>query len=412
MRIAVIGGGPAGIMAALKAKTPDTHVFLFEKNNMLGKKLMITGKGRCNLTNAGEVEDIINAFGRNGKFLYSALYNYTNQDLMDFFEEKKVPLKVERGNRVFPKSDKSLDIVEALQAELESKKIRVKLNSNIKSIRREKGMYILDLEDDSIEFDKVIIATGGVSYPKTGSTGDGHKFGIRFGHSIKALKPFLIPLESPDKDAKDLMGLSLKNINLKLLTEEGKVLGEEFGEMIFTHFGISGPIVLTISKKAVDYLDKKKGKLIASIDMKPALSKDELDKRILRDFDQVINKDFKNSLDKLLPKKMIPIVMKRSGIDLEKKINQITKEERKNLVDVLKGFTLEITKPRPISEAIVTAGGISLKEVCPSTMESKIMKGLYFAGEVLDLDAITGGYNLQEAFSTGYLAGESASTEI
>ncbi len=405
MKTGIIGGGPAGMMAAIKA-SEKSQVTLFEKNEMLGKKLLITGKGRCNITNSGTEEEIINAFGKNGRFLYSALNTFSNQDLMDFIEKRGVPLKIERGKRVFPVSDKSMDVLKLFEKELKDNNIKVLNNTKVNKVNVLGDKFEIITESGKDLFDAVIITTGGKSYPKTGSTGDGYSFAKALGHTVSTLRPFLIPLETKDEEIRELMGLSLRNVLLKG-TVNGKVKGEEFGEMIFTHFGISGPIVLTLSKIAVEALKKEKNKIIFYIDLKPALSTDELDRRIIRDFEKFTNKQFKNSMDELLPKKMIPLFIKRSGINEEKVINQISREERKNIINLLKNFPVEISGTRPLSEAIVTSGGISLKEINPKTMESKLFPRLYFAGEILDLDGVTGGYNLQEAFSTGYLAGSS-----
>ncbi|NCC81469.1 MAG: NAD(P)/FAD-dependent oxidoreductase [Clostridia bacterium] len=406
MKTAIIGGGPAGMMAAIAA-SEKSQVTLYEKNDILGKKLLITGKGRCNLTNAGTEDEIIEAFGKNGRFLFSALNSFSNKDLMNFFEKRGLPLKVERGKRVFPESDKSLDVIRVLEKELNEKNIKILKNTSVKKINvLENNGFEIVTEKGNETYDALVITTGGKSYPKTGSTGDGYIFARSLGHSVSSLSPYLIPLETNQEDIKELMGLSLKNVLLKAFVN-GKKKGEEFGEMIFTHFGISGPVVLTLSKIAVDALKKEKNKVVYYIDFKPALSFDELDKRIIRDFEKYNNKQFKNALDDLLPRKMIPVVLNRSGIDEEKKVNQISKEERKIIIDLLKDFPVEISGTRPLSEAIVTSGGISLKEINPKTMESKLYPGLFFAGEILDLDGVTGGYNLQEAFSTGFLAGSS-----
>ena len=406
MKTGIIGGGPGGMMAAIAA-SEKSQVTLYEKNNILGKKLLITGKGRCNLTNAGTEDEIIEAFGKNGRFLFSALNKFSNKDLMDFFEKRGLQLKIERGKRVFPMSDKSSDVVRVLEKELADRNIKIKKSTTVKKINiTPENKYEVITEKTQDVYDSLIITTGGKSYPKTGSEGDGYIFARSFGHTVSQLSPFLIPLETKQEEIIELMGLSLKNVNLKAVVN-GKLKGEEFGEMIFTHFGISGPIVLTLSKIAVDALKKDKNKIVYYIDFKPALSFDELDKRIIRDFEKFANKQFKNALDELLPKKLIPVFIRRTEIEEEKKTNQISKEERKRIVELLKNFPVEISGTRPISEAIVTSGGVSLKEINPKTMESKLFPGLFFAGEILDLDGVTGGYNLQEAFSTGYLAGSS-----
>lgn len=406
MKTGIIGGGPAGMMAAIAA-SEKAQVTLFEINEILGKKLLITGKGRCNLTNAGTEDEIIDAFGRNGRFLFSALNRFSNKDLMEFFEKRGLPLKIERGKRVFPESDKSMDVLKVLEKELIKCNVNIQKNSGVKKISlTNENKFEITTEKNKEVFDSLIITTGGKSYPKTGSTGDGYIFARTLGHTVSSLRPFLIPLETNQEDIKELMGLSLKNVTLKAGVN-GKIKSEEFGEMIFTHFGISGPIVLTLSKIAVEAMKKEKNKIVYYIDFKPALSIEELDRRIIRDFEKFNNKQFKNSLDELLPKKMIPVFLKRTEIDEEKRVNQISREERRIIVDLLKNFPVTISGSRPLSEAIVTSGGVSLKEINPKTMESKFFPGLFFAGEILDLDGVTGGYNLQEAFSTGYLAGSS-----
>ena len=397
------------MMAAISA-SKKSEVTLYERNDRLGKKLLITGKGRCNVTNSGTLEEIVEAFGKNGRFLFSALHRFSNQDLMSFFEKRGVPLKVERGKRVFPVSDRSLDIVAALEKEMKDCNVQIRLQSRVQTVSlAEDGRFIIKEEGGLCVFDRLIITTGGKSYPATGSTGDGYGFAEGLGHTTTRLRPYLIPLESQEQDVRSMMGLSLKNVNLRILIN-GKKKGEEFGEMIFTHFGISGPTVLTLSNYVVQALEKKGSNCLCSIDLKPALTQEALDKRIQRDFEKYSNKQFKNSLDELLPQKMIPVVVERSGIDPEKRVNQISRQERVQLVDIIKNFQVKISGVRPLSEAIITAGGISLKEVDPQTMESKLVPGLFFAGEILDLDGVTGGFNLQEAFSTGFLAGESISS--
>lgn len=400
-KVIVIGGGPAGMMAAIAAS--DKHeVILLEKNEKLGKKLFITGKGRCNITNAKEISEFFNYIPGNPYFLYSALYTYTNEDTIKFFEDLGVKLKVERGDRVFPTSDKSSDIIGAFQRELERRKIKVLLSSSVKKMIYEnnkiKAVFLSN--DKIINGDYFILCTGGMSYPRTGSTGEGLSFAKELGHNIVTPRPSLIPITSAEDWIKDLQGLSLKNVELSIVDSKGKSLFRDFGEMLFTHFGISGPLVLSASGVVRENL-----KLKAVIDLKPALGFDELDKRVQSDFAKYSNKDFRNSLDELLPKKLIDVVVRLSGIDEDKKVNLITREERKNLVKLLKNFTLSITGVRPIEEAIVTSGGIDTKEIDPSTMQSKVIENLYFAGEVIDVDAYTGGYNIQIALSTGFLAG-------
>ena len=399
--VIVIGGGPAGMMAAITAA--DKHkVILIEKNEKLGKKLFITGKGRCNITNAKDISEFFEYIPGNPHFLYSSLYTYTNEDTMNFFSSQGVKLKVERGDRVFPESDKSSDIINAFTKALSNKKVEVLLKSSVKKLV-EKNNKIVGVQLDNekiINGDHFIICTGGLSYPQTGSTGDGLVFAENAGHHIVTPKPALVPIELKEEWIKELQGLSLKNVELTIKDYNNKALYKEFGEMLFTHFGISGPIVLSGSRVVKD-----RGNLTASINLKPALTFEELDKRIQSDFAKYINKDFKNSLNDLLPQKMIPIVIKLSNINEDKKVNLITKEERRNLVNVIQNFSLHIKGLRKIDEAIVTAGGVDVKEIDPSTMRSKLIDNLYFAGEVIDVDAYTGGYNIQIAISTGYIAG-------
>ncbi len=407
--IVIIGGGPAGLKAALSAdfkyKDEKRQITVIEKNERVGRKLMITGKGRCNVTNNCNLDTLIANTPKNGRFLYSAFSNFSSQDTMSFFENAGVPLKTERGNRVFPVSDKAVDIVDALANSVRARKIKL-LHGVAKSIKTENGAVCgVELENGEIvEADSVILATGGVSYPVTGSTGDGFKMATELGHTVTELKPSLVPLCCHEGFCTKLSGLSLKNVTLSIFeTGKKKPIYKEMGEMLFTHFGISGPLVLSASS----YI-RKMGKVeyTAVIDLKPALDEEQLDKRILRDFEGQQNKDFANSLDALLPKSMIPVIIGMSGIDPHIKVNQISREQRIGLVKLLKNFTLHITGFRPIEEAIITSGGISVKEINPSTMESKLVSGLFFAGEIIDVDAFTGGFNLQIAFSTGFLAGE------
>lgn len=400
-KVIVIGGGPAGMMAAIYA-AQNNKVILIEKNDKLGKKLFITGKGRCNITNAKDISEFFDNIPVNHNFLYSSLYSFTNEDTVKFFNELGVPLKVERGNRIFPKSDKSSDIIKAFKSELIRKNVEIRLNSNVTNIIKNdnKIMKIILNDGKELNGDYFIFATGGLSYPQTGSTGEGLTFSKKLGHSIVNPKPSLVPIEVNDKWITELQGLSLKNVSLSIKDNKNKILYEEFGEMLFTHFGISGPIVLSGSRVV-----NLGSNLNAIINLKPALTNEELDKRIQKDFIKYLNKDFKNSLNDLLPRKIIPVIIKLSEIDENKKINSITKEERKRLVHLIQNFTLKIKGLRPIEEAIVTSGGVNIKEIDPSNMNSKIIDNLYFAGEMLDVDAYTGGFNLQIAISTGYLAG-------
>lgn len=400
--IAVIGGGAAGMMGAIYASLNGAKVTLFEKNDRLGKKLAITGKGRCNVTNDCDNGEFLKNVISNPKFLYASISNFSTADTKAFFENAGVPLKTERGRRVFPESDKAWDIVNALKKTLLEYGVTVKNekvleisteNNTVKGIKTSRGEYI---------FDAVICATGGASYTGTGSDGDGFRFAKALGHEITPLVPSLVPLETTE-NVKEIMGVSLKNVVLKIRNNEnGKIVFEELGEMLFTHFGISGPLTLSASCHMQNIY---KGKYTALIDFKPALDKATLDSRVLSDFKKALNKDFQNSLGGLLPAKIIPFMIRKSGIAPDTKVNAITKEQRASLIDVLKGLTLEIKGFRPLNEAIVTQGGVKTNEINPSTMESKKIKGLYFAGEVIDVDAYTGGYNLQIAFSTGALAG-------
>ncbi len=403
--VAVIGGGPAGMMAASAAAKNGNKVVLIEKNNTLGKKLLITGKGRCNVTNNAPIDEFIKNVPTNGNFLYSAFYTFTNENLVNLLQKLGVKTKVERGERVFPVSDKAKDVLNALKHLMANYGVKV-YNGRVTDIKLlgNGKKHIVMSDNKVIECDSVIIATGGVSYPLTGSTGDGYKLATKLGHTVTQIKPSLVPLELCESHVKELMGLSLKNVAVTVYKDNKKIY-DDFGEMLFTHFGASGPIILSASShiKNVD-LDKYK----LSIDLKPALDLKTLDKRVLRDFDEAKNKDFVNALDNLLPKKMIPVIVKLSGIDAHTKVNEITKEQRLYFVQLLKNLTFTVKKFRPVAEAIVTSGGVSVKEINPSTMESKLASGVYFAGEVIDVDAYTGGFNLQIAFSTGYVAGINA----
>lgn len=405
--VIVVGGGAAGMMAAVFAARNGQNVQLLEKNEKLGKKLFITGKGRCNITNAADIEDLFTAVTSNPKFLYSGFYSFTNQQVIDFFEELGVKTKIERGERVFPVSDHSSDVIAAFSRELKSLGVSVSLHTEVRELlcEQDKVCGVLLTNGKKMKADAVIVATGGISYPSTGSTGDGYRFAKETGHRVTELLPSLVPMEVRQWYAKELQGLSLRNIEI-CITDGKKKLYEEFGEMLFTHYGVTGPVILSASSVVGRTLRKKE--LTLHIDLKPALSEEQLDKRILREFDANHNKQYKNSIDSLFPAKLKPVMIELSEIEPEKKVNEITKEERQRLVHLIKDFTMTLTGLRSYNEAIITKGGVSVKEIDPGTMESKKMKGLYFAGEVLDLDAVTGGYNLQIAWSTGYLAGINA----
>ena len=459
MKIVIIGGGPAGMMSAISAKekNPKNEVIILEKNNQLGKKLLITGKGRCNITSSLDMEDFIKNIPGNGRFLYSVFNEFTNKDIINFLKEEGLEVKKERGDRIFPVTDKSLDVLRCFERRIKKLEIEVKYNVKVEKIlvksenkipKEENGMLLdkegktinedkkptdedkisidekeISLKQDEmsiygvktnigiIKADKVILATGGKSYPLTGSTGDGYNLAKELGHKITEIKPSLVPLEIYEKDiCSNLQGLSLKNVLINIIDKnKGKVIYNDFGEMIFTHFGVSGPIILSASAHLVRYKNiaqlLKENKIILKIDFKPALDEQKLEERILRDFEEIKNKQFKNSLDKLLPQKLIPVIIKKTNIDEEKRVNLIKKEERKKLVSLIKDFEVTISKFRPIEEAIITAGGISIKDINPKTMESKLVKNLFFAGEIIDVDAYTGGFNLQIAYSTGYVAG-------
>ena len=405
--VIVVGGGAAGMMAAVFAARNGQNVQLLEKNEKLGKKLFITGKGRCNITNAADIEDLFTAVTSNPKFLYSGFYSFTNQQVIDFFEELGVKTKIERGERVFPVSDHSSDVIAAFSRELKSLGVAVSLHTEVGELlcEQDKVCGVLLTNGKKMKADAVIVATGGISYPSTGSTGDGYRFARETGHRVTELLPSLVPMEVRQWYAKELQGLSLRNIEIRI-TDGKKKLYEEFGEMLFTHYGVTGPVILSASSVVGKTLRKKE--LTLHIDLKPALSEEQLDKRILREFDANHNKQYENSIDSLFPAKLKPVMIELSEIEPEKKVNEITKEERQRLVHLIKDFTMTLTGLRGYNEAIITKGGVSVKEIDPGTMESKKMKGLYFAGEVLDLDAVTGGYNLQIAWSTGYLAGINA----
>ncbi len=406
--VIVIGGGPAGMMAAGTAAAGGARVLLLERNERLGKKLLITGKGRCNVTNAAAISDFMEQLPTGGRFLYSAFAAFNNEDLRTFLHRNGVETKVERGGRVFPVSDKAADVARVLAAYAGRS---VRLQSRVNRLLMEKGAALgVVLENGrQLTAGRVIIATGGLSYPQTGSDGDGYRFARQAGHTVTPPKPSLVPLETAERWPREAMGLSLKNVRLQALDQNDKLLFDEQGELLFTHFGLSGPLVLSASAHMRDFGNNR---YRIQIDLKPALEPSRLDSRILRDFAAETNKDFINSLDKLLPKKLIPVIVRLSGIDPRKKVNEITRIERQRLVQLLKRLTLTVTRPRPIAEAIITAGGVVTGELSPKTMESRLVQGLYFAGEVIDLDAYTGGYNLQIAFSTGYLAGKSAAESL
>lgn len=419
-RVVVVGGGAAGMMAAVTAAQNGHRVTLLERNEKLGKKVFITGKGRCNLTNASDIEEIFEHVVTNRKFLYSALYGFDNHACMDFFEENGLRLKVERGNRVFPVSDHSSDVIKALEKKLRALSVEIRLHTRVKSLITESLLtesssaesssdkrYIKGVRDEHgeiYEADAVILATGGVSYPSTGSTGDGHRMAEETGHKVTALYPALVPLKAKEAFCGELMGLSLKNVTATF-KEGKKVLYSEFGEMLFTHFGVSGPIILSGASVINQRLAESEIQLL--IDLKPALTKEQLQNRLTRDFEENRQKRFKNACSGLFPARLIPVMIAHSGIDPEKKACEISKEEKRNFAECIKAFPLTITGTGGYEEAIVTKGGVSIKDINPSTMESKQVSGLYFAGELIDVDAFTGGYNLQIAWSTGRLAGES-----
>lgn len=412
MKVVVIGGGPAGMMSAISAAKSGDKVVLLEKNNILGKKILITGKGRCNITSSLDIDDFINNIPGNGRFLYSAFENFNNKDIIELLKKEGVSVKEERGNRYFPTSDRAEDVRMALEREVKKTGVEVKLNSKVCGIEVvDNRVKSVVLENGKMDADKIILATGGKSYPLTGSNGEGYKIAEELGHTIKDVRGSLVPLIAEKSVCSKMQGLSLRNVGIILYdVEKDKKIYSDFGEMLFTHFGVSGPTILSGSAHLLRYKDVDKkisnGKIVLKIDLKPALSFEQLDARILRDFTEVKNKQFKNSLDKLLPKKMIDVVIDKSKIDSEKHVNEITREERMNLVKILKCFVVRIDGFRPVDEAIVTAGGISVKEINPKTMESKIVSGLYFAGEIIDVDAYTGGFNLQIAYSTGFTAGK------
>lgn len=405
--VIVVGGGAAGMLSAIFAARKGKRVVLLEKNDKLGKKLFITGKGRCNITNACDIEDLFQNVITNSKFLYGPFYSFSNYSAIDFFEELGLKTKVERGNRVFPLSDKSSDVIQALTQELKKLRVDIRFLSEVGEvlIEKEKVVGVKLSSKEVIKSEQVIIATGGLSYQLTGSTGDGYRFAKAMGHSVTGLYPCLVPMNVVEKEtAKALQGVSLKNIHVTITANNQKIFSD-FGEMVFTHYGVSGPLILSGSSHLIPHMKGKE--IILSIDLKPALSMEQLDSRILRDFDEFSKKQYKNALDQLLPRKLIPVIISMSEIDPEKKVNLITKEERMRLLNLLKDFRFRISSLRDYNEAVITRGGIQVKEVNPATMESKLVSGVYFAGEVLDLDGVTGGFNLQIAWSTAYVAGNS-----
>ena len=422
MNVVVIGGGPAGMMAAITSAENGNNVTLLEKKERLGRKLLITGKGRCNITSSLPIDKFIQNVPGNGQFLYSAFKNYTNTDIIAFLKDEGLEVKEERGNRIFPITDKSLDVLKCFTKRLKELNVKIEYNMKVTEVvpkDESKKLKVIAVEMDKniykdkvFEAEKVILATGGKSYPLTGSTGDGYEIATKLGHTVTKIRPSLVPLESFDINmCKELQGLSLRNVKIQLKDKEkNKLIYEDFGEMLFTHFGVSGPTILSSSAHLVRYknIDEllKNKKIILNIDFKPALSGEKLDERILRDFNEFKNKQFKNSLDKLLPQKLIPVIIEKGGINPDKKVNEINKKERHRLVNLLKNFEVTIKGFRPIDEAIITSGGINIKEINPKTMESKLVEGLYFAGEIIDVDAYTGGFNLQIAYSTGYVAGD------
>ncbi len=406
-KVAIIGGGAAGMMAAIGAAICGHEVHIYEKNEKLGKKIYITGKGRCNVTNSSDMDVLFKNIVTNPKFMYSAFYTLSNDMVIDMFNnDMGVPTKVERGNRVFPESDKSSDIIGGLTRRLRELGVEVHLRTEVdKLLVKDGAVEGIQLKNgkEAVYCDNVIVATGGFSYQTTGSDGAGYKMAEATGHKVTDILPALVPLNTKEEYARELQGLSLRNIQAAFYAD-GKEVYSDFGEMLFTHFGVSGPVILSGSSYITSRL-KKGQKISVKIDLKPALTVDELDARVLRDFSETLNKDFANSLGKLLPTKLIPVIIELSGIDPHKKVNEITKEERKKLVELLKGLELNVASTRSFNEAVITQGGVNVKDVNPNTMESKLVKGLFFAGEVLDIDALTGGYNLQLAWSTGYLAG-------
>ena len=408
-KICVVGGGAAGMFAALSAQKNGGEVYLIEHNEKLGKKLFITGKGRCNFTNGCDTAELFDNIVTNPKFLYSAIYTYDNFRVIEYFESHGMPSKTERGERLFPLSDHSSDVIRTLSDDLIKSGVNVRLNTEVNSLICDDGIIRGVIVNNKSEYyDKVILATGGLSYPQTGSDGKGLQMAEQTGHKIIKCLPSLVGLTAVEEDIKSLQGLSLRNVSLRL-EQKGKKLDTVFGEMLFTHYGVSGPLILTASAKFGRRLEK--GYIKGYIDLKPALDKNKLDERVLRDFNDNTNKDFGNAIGGLFPSKLIPVIIKRSGIDEHKKVHDITREEREHFVHLIKNFEFTLDGFRSFNEAIITKGGVSVKDIDPSTMQSKIIKNLYFAGEIIDCDALTGGFNLQIAWSTGYLAGISASED-
>ena len=402
-KVLVIGGGAAGMFAAIFAARNGNEVHIYEKNEKLGKKLFITGKGRCNITNASDMETLFKSVVTNSKFLYSSFYGYTNEDVIDFFESIGVKTKIERGNRVFPVSDHSSDVIGGLTRELHRLGVEIHLHTAVKKVVGKEHFEYIELQNgQKVSGDACIIATGGFSYQTTGSNGDGYRFAKELGHEVTDIRPALVPLVIKEDYVRELQGLSLRNVEATIYDGKKKVYND-FGEMLFTHYGVSGPLMLSASSYIAKKVKEKELKLV--IDLKPALSFEQLDQRVLRDFEESMNKQFKNAIQKLFPSKMIPVILALSTIDPEKKVNLITKEERQEFVQLIKNFTLTIIGLRDFNEAIITQGGVKVKEIQPATMESKFVQNLYFVGEVLDLDALTGGFNLQIAWSTAYAAG-------
>lgn len=409
MRLAIIGGGAAGMMASVFAAKDGVSVDLYERNEKLGKKLYITGKGRCNLTNACDMEELLGSVRSNPKFLYSAFYGFTNRDAMDFFEKEGLRIKVERGNRVFPESDRSADVLDTLKHAIKKAGVRVHLNSRVTRLRKEGERFLLELEDKkTAEADRIFVATGGISYESTGSSGDGYLMARELGLKVTECCPSLVPFQIKESFVKELQGLALKNIAIRVMDGK-KVLHEDFGELLFTHFGVSGPLILTASSVCGRNIQEKELKLF--LDLKPALTTEQMETRVLREFEAAKNKKFGNVASVFFPSKLTPVMIHLSGISAEKKVNEITKEERRRFLQNMKELQLTVTGLRGYNEAVVTKGGVSVKEIHPSSMESKKVPGLYFIGEVLDLDAVTGGFNLQIAWSTAVAAARAVSLE-